>query len=95
MGLHIGILTLDFQLYGCTTLKDKRRRFALLRNEWGRQSDLAVCETGDLEDLGAATWSIAAVGTSPAQIQQRLDHVEKAIASRIDAPILDTRFEWA
>lgn len=95
MGLHIGVLTLDFQLYGCTTLKDKRRCFAPLRNEWGREADLAVCETGDPDDLTAATWSIVAVGASPAQIQQRLDLVEKAIAVRIDAPILDTRLEWA
>lgn len=90
---HVGVLTLHFQLYGCADLKAKRRVFTPLRAVWGKEPDLAVAETADIEALDSATWTIAALGTSSQQIQQRLDLVEKAIAERIDAPVLDVQRE--
>jgi uncharacterized protein YlxP (DUF503 family) len=60
---------------------------------WGKEPDLAVAEIADFEALDCATWTIAALGTSSQQIQQRLDVVEKAIAERIDAPVLDVQRE--
>lgn len=94
MGFHIGALHLHFQVYGCDSVKDKRRAFSALRTVWGKEPDLAVLETDELDNLSNAHWTIVAVGSSPAAVQQRLDSVEKAIASRVDAPILDTEFEW-
>ncbi len=90
---HVGVLTLHFQLYGCADLKAKRRVFTPLRAVWGKEPDLAVAEIADFEALDCATWTIAALGTSSQQIQQRLDLVEKAIAERIDAPVLDVQRE--
>ncbi|TBW58815.1 DUF503 domain-containing protein [Marinobacter halodurans] len=90
---HLGVLTLHFQLYGCDDIKSKRRTFAPMRAVWGKEPDLAVVETGDLDALDRATWSIAALGTSTQLIQQRLDQVEKAIEQRIDAPVLDVQRE--
>ncbi|WP_148864452.1 DUF503 domain-containing protein [Marinobacter fonticola] len=90
---HLGILTLHFQLYGCDDIKAKRRALSPLKAIWGKESDLAVVETGDIDAVDRATWSIAALGTSTQLIQQRLDQVEKAIEQRIDAPILDVHRE--
>lgn len=90
---HVGVLTLHFQLYGCADLKAKRRVFTPLRAVWGKEPDLAVAETADIEALDCATWTIAVLGTSSQQIQQRLDLVEKAIAERIDAPVVDVQRE--
>ncbi|WP_166266597.1 DUF503 domain-containing protein [Marinobacter caseinilyticus] len=90
---HVGVLTLHFQVYGCEDLKAKRKAFTPMRAVWGREPDLAVAETADLEALDCATWTIAALGTSSQQIQQRLDQVEKAVADRIDAPVLDVQLE--
>ncbi|MFC7293147.1 DUF503 domain-containing protein [Marinobacter aromaticivorans] len=90
---HVGILTLHFQLYGCEDLKAKRKVFTPLRAIWGREPDLAVAETADLEALDCATWTIAALGTSSQLITQRLDQIEKAIEERIDAAILDIHRE--
>lgn len=90
---HVGVLTLHFQLYGCEDLKAKRKVFAPLRAVWGKETDLAVAESSDLEALDCATWTIAALGASSQQITQRLDQVEKAIEERIDAPILDIHRE--
>lgn len=90
---HVGVLTLHFQLYGCEDLKAKRKVFTTLRSVWGKEPDLAVAETADLEALDCATWTIAALGTSSQLITQRLDQVEKAIQERVDAAILDIHRE--
>ncbi len=90
---HLGVMTLHFQLYGCDDLKAKRRAFSALKAIWGKESDLAVAETADHDALDCATWTIAALGTSSQLINQRLDQVEKAIAERVDAPILEIQRE--
>lgn len=90
---HVGVLTLHFQLYGCEDLKAKRKVFTALKAVWGKEPDLAVAETADLDTLDCATWTIAALGTSSQQITQRLDQVEKAIEERVDAAILDIHRE--
>lgn len=90
---HVGVLTLHFQLYGCEDLKAKRKVFTSLRAVWGKEPDLAIAETADLEALDCATWTIAALGTSSQLITQRLDQIEKAIEERIDAAILDVHRE--
>ena len=90
---HVGVLTLHFQLYGCDDLKAKRKVFTALKAVWGKEPDLAVAETADQDALDCATWTIAALGTSSQQITQRLDQVEKAIAERVDAAILDIHRE--
>ncbi len=90
---HIGVMTLHFQVYGCDDIKAKRKAFAPLRAIWGKEPDLAVSESADLDALDCATWSIAALGTSSQLISQRLDQIEKAIAERIDAPVLSVHRE--
>lgn len=90
---HVGVLTLHFQLYGCPDLKAKRKVFTALKAVWGKESDLAVAETADQDALDCATWTIAALGGSSRQISERLDQVEKAIAERVDAAILDVHRE--
>ncbi|MBB5319711.1 DUF503 domain-containing protein [Marinobacter oulmenensis] len=90
---NVGVLTLHFQLYGCDDLKAKRKVFTALKAVWGKEPDLAVAETADLEALDCATWTVAALGASSQQITQRLDQVEKEIAERIDAAILEVQRE--
>lgn len=89
----IGVVTLQFQLYGVDDLKAKRKVFNALRTVWGKEADLAVAETGDFEALDSATWSIVAIGGSAQQLTARLDQVEKAIAQKIDAPIVEVQRE--
>lgn len=89
----VGVLTLQFQLYGVDDIKAKRKVFNALRSLWGKETDLAVAETADVEALDSATWSIVAIGGSSQQLTARLDQVEKAIAQKIDAPIVEVHRE--
>lgn len=90
---HLGVMTLQFQLYGVQDLKDKRKVFSPLKTLWGREADVAVAETGDLEALDAATWSFAVLGTNSQLITARLEQIELAVAQKIDAPILNVERE--
>jgi len=90
---QIAVMTLQFQVYGCDSLKDKRRAFSAMRRVWGKQPDLAVAEIDDQDDLTLATWCVVTSGSSPKRLQQRLQAVEQEILEHIDAPILDTHFE--
>lgn len=90
---HVAIMTLQFQVYGCESLRDKKRAFSAMRQVWGKEPDLAVAEVADHDDLSLATWAVVTTGSSVDRLQQRLQAVEQEILKRIDAPILDTRFE--
>jgi uncharacterized protein YlxP (DUF503 family) len=90
---NVGVVTLQFQLYGVDDLKAKRKVFNALRVIWGKEADLAVAETADFEALDSATWTIVAVGGNAQQLTARLDQVEKAIAQKIDAPIVEIHRE--
>lgn len=90
---HVGVMTLHFQVYGCETVRDKKRVFSPMRRIWGKEPDLAVAEIADQDDPGLATWSVVTTGPDPRLLQHRLQEVEKAILARIDAPILDTQVE--
>ena len=64
-----------------------------MRAIWGKEPDLAVAETGDLEALDSAVWTIVAIGGTSQHLTARLDQVEKAIEQRIDAPVLEVHRE--
>ncbi|MEE4283615.1 MAG: DUF503 family protein [Pseudomonadales bacterium] len=47
--MNIACLTIVFHLHGCQSLKDKRQRLAGLRDRFGKQTQVAVCESADIE----------------------------------------------
>ncbi|MEC8861079.1 MAG: DUF503 domain-containing protein [Pseudomonadota bacterium] len=89
----VGVMSLHFQLYGVSDLKEKRRVFAPMRSIWGKQPEVAVAESGDFDALDSAVWSVVTVGGTPSEINARLDQIEKAIAQHIDAPVLEVHRE--
>ena len=85
--MHIAILTLRFHLPGCDSLKDKRRRLHGLRDRFGHQPCLAVCESDLADSRHSAEWSFVALGNSPAAATNMLDKVEKYVQETVDALI--------
>ncbi len=89
----IGLLTLDFHLEGCASLKERRGRLGGLRQRFGRLPQIAVCEVpGD--NPRQACWQFLAMAQTRAQAEQLLDPVTRAAATEVDATLLDARLEW-
>ncbi len=91
--LHIGLLTVEFHLPGCHGLKEKRRRLIRLRDHWGRQTNLAVCESDFQDEHQRAVWSFAAVSSSKKVVRQMLQRVEDALESDVDAVMTRSQIE--
>jgi len=91
--LHIALLSLDFHLEGCASLKDKRQRLQGLRDRFGRQPNLAVCETDGQDSLERAEWSFVAAGGSRQLIDRLIAEVESFVAESVDARVIGRRLE--
>ena len=87
--MHIGVLALDFQLAGCGSLKEKRRRLARLRDKFGRIANLAVCESGYQDSHQRARWAVVAVASEMRVVEQSLTAVERWVAESVDATLID------
>ena len=91
--MHIAVLTLRFRLPGCNSLKDKRQRLSGLRDRFGRQAAIAVCESDLSDSLQSAEWSFVALGSSPATATNVLDGIEKFVQESIDALVVGRQLE--
>ena len=87
--MHLGVLSLDFHLPGCASLKEKRRRLGRLRDKFGRAANLAVCETHYQDSHQRARWSVVAVAASARIVEQSLGEVERWVADSLDATLID------
>lgn len=93
--MHIGVLTLRFHLEGCASLKEKRQRLAGLRDRFGRQPGIAVCESGLQDALQQAEWSFVFASTSPPVVDGMVREVEDHIAEHVDARIVGRELGYA
>ena len=93
--LHIAILTLDFHLEGCVSLKEKRQRLGGLRDRFGRQPNMAVCESDRQDAMKRAQWTFVAVAGARAVTDQMIAVVEKFVAETIDARVCGRELEYA
>ena len=86
--MHVGVLALDFQLPGCASLKEKRRRLARLRDKFGRVHNLAVCESGHQDSHQSASWAVVAIASDMGVVERSLTAVENWAAMSVDATIV-------
>jgi hypothetical protein len=75
-------------LPGCRSLKDKRQRLAGLRDRFGRQPNVAVCESDFADAHQRAEWSFVATGHSGVLVEQTLADIEQRILESVDAEVL-------
>ena len=87
--MRIGVLTVSFSLPGCRSLKDKRQRLSGLRERFGRQSNVAVCESNFADAHQRAEWSFVATGRNATLVEQTLTEIEQRILESVDAEVLD------
>ena len=92
--MRVGLLRAGFYLHGCGSLKDKRHRLSRLRDKFGRQTALAVCESNHADNLRRAEWTFVASASSDVVVQQALTEVENYLASALDAEVVCLQREW-
>lgn len=87
--MRIGVLTVTFSLPGCRSLKEKRQRLGGLRDRFGRQTNVAVCESAHADAHQQAQWSFVAAAQSIHLIDQTLNELEQKILESVDAQVLN------
>jgi len=92
--MHIAILTLQFHLEGCSSLKEKRQRLAGLRDRFGRLPNIAVCESGAQDVLQRAEWSFVVAAGTRALADKAVAEVESFVAESLDARVSGRELEY-
>ena len=83
----IGMLRVSFVLPGCRSLKEKRQRLGGLRERFGRQVNVAVCESNFQDIHDRAEWSFVATALTSRLVEQILSDIEQRIVETVDANV--------
>lgn len=87
--MKIEELNVKFQLPGCQSLKEKRGRLAGLRDRFGRQPHIAVCESGFPDEIQKAHWTFLILGQEQRLIDQTISAIEQFLNENIDARVTE------
>ena len=84
----IGVLSVVFHLDGCRSLKERRGRLGGLRDRFGRNPRLALCEApGD--DPTRSLWTFVSLAGDRRDVDRLLGEVERDLEARVDAVVVD------
>ncbi len=92
--MTLGMLIVEFRLPGCHSLKEKRHRLLGLRDRFGKQTNVAVCESDFQDEHQRAEWSFVAASADRKVVEQTLRQIENHIESNIDAVVIDVQRDW-
>jgi len=92
--VSIGVLTVDFYVSGCRSLKEKRQRLNGIRERYGRAHNVAVCESDHQDLLQRAQWTFVAAAASRDVVDRALTDIERNLQGSVDAELVDVRREW-
>ena len=86
--MNVRLLTVDFRLGGCRSLKEKRQRLKGLKEKFGRAPNVAVCES-DYQDVHQrAQWSFIAAAASGDVAERMLAEILQSIELSVDAELI-------
>lgn len=89
--MSISCLVVDFHLDGCRSLKEKRSCLSGLRERYGRQTNVAVFESGYADSLDRAQWSFVVAASAPGPVSSQINKLLESIESQVDAAISDVQ----
>jgi uncharacterized protein YlxP (DUF503 family) len=92
--MRVGLLRAGFYLHGCASLKEKRQRLSRLRDKFGKQTALAVCESKHADEHRRGEWTFVASASTDVVVQQALTEVERYLTTTIDAEVVSMEREW-
>ncbi len=85
--MYIELMVVELQLHGCSSLKEKRQRLGGLRERFGKQPNVSVCESAYQDAHHQAQWSFVAVALDPTINDTALKRIEQHLSSDVDATI--------
>ena len=89
----IGILQFELSIAGATSLKDKRRVVASLKDRLHREHQVSVAEVDAQDRHGTAVLALAMVGTDVRRCQSTLDRVLEKLRQGRDFVLTDSQME--
>ncbi len=92
--MSIAVLTVDFYLGGCRSLKEKRQRMNGIRERYGRAHNVAVCESDYQDLLQRSQWTFVAASSSRDVVDRALTDIERNLQGSVDAQLVDVHREW-
>ena len=92
--MKLAKLTVDLRLHGCRSLKDKRQRLRKLKDKFGKNTTLAVCESDYQDSHQLGQWTFVSCGGSATVIEQTLSEVEQYVAYSVDAEVVGLQRTW-
>jgi uncharacterized protein len=92
--LSIGVMTVEFHLDGCRSLKEKRQRLQGIRERFGRAVNVAVCESDHQDLLQRAEWMFVAASAGSDVVERMLADIERNLQASVDAQLINVRREW-
>ena len=92
--VHACLLSVDLQLTGCRSLKEKRAVVRHLVDTARRRFGVAAAETGHLQKWQRAELGFAAVGAGPDHVEEVLTSVERFVWSHPEVVVLEVQRRW-
>jgi uncharacterized protein YlxP (DUF503 family) len=91
--VNVRLLTVDFRLGGCRSLKEKRQRLKGMKDRFGRTPNVAVCES-DFQDVHQrAQWSFIAAAASGDVAERMLAEILQSLELSVDAELISVAQE--
>ena len=91
--MNVSLLTVDFHLGGCRSLKEKRQRLSGIRDRFGKQTGVAVCESDFQDSHQRAQWSFVATANSADVVGRALSDIVNNLELNVDAVLTDVQQE--
>ncbi len=77
-------LIVQFQLPACKSLKEKRQRLSGLRQRFGKQTNIAVCESAQQNAIDRGEWTFVVVGSDKMATESQCTKLENALHESVD-----------
>lgn len=90
--MHLALLTMNFRLAGCHSLKEKRSRLRGIKDKFGKNPNLALSESDYHDDHQRAQWQAVVLCESKATGQQLFEQVHQFIHT-LDVELIDSYVE--
>ena len=91
--MNVSLLTVNFRLGGCRSLKEKRQRLKGIRERFGRSTSVAVCESGYQDSHHRAEWTFVAAASGGDVVERSLEDIVRNLQLSVDAEVIDVQRE--